>query len=58
MARDGLAQREIGSFPVARSGDSLGFHKTNFKKLTKNQEYEPVPYIMILQLFFSNSIFV
>ena len=41
--------------PVQRFTDCL---KPNFKKLTNNQEYEPVPYIMISQLFFSNSIFV
>ena len=59
--RGGLARREFGSFPVgrstvSRSSDSLGSLKTNFKKLTNNQEYEPVPYIMISQLFFSNNI--
>ena len=43
---------------VGRSSDSLGCLKTNFKKLTNDQEYQPVPYIMISQLFFSNSIFV
>ena len=58
MSRGGLARREFGSFPVGLSGDLLGCLKTNFKKLTNDQEYEPVPYIMISQLFFSNSIFV
>ena len=52
MIRGGLAQRKFGSFPVGhstvgRSSDSLGCLKTNFKKLTNDQEYEPVPYIMI-----------
>ena len=59
----GLARREFDSFLVGRStvgrcSDSLNCLKTNFKKLTNDQEYEPVPYIMISQLFFSNSIFV
>ena len=59
----GLARREFGSFPVGcstlgRSSNSLGCLKTNFKKLTNDQEYKSVPYIMILQLFFSKSIFV
>ena len=51
--RGGLARRK-GPPP----SDSLGWFKTNFKKLTNDQEYEPVPYIMISQLFFRNSIFV
>ena len=48
----------MGRSTVGRSSDSLGYLETNFKKLTNGQEYEPVPCIMILQLFFSNSIFV
>ena len=58
ITRGRLARREFGSFPVGRSSDSLGCLKTNFKKLTNDQEYEPAPYMIILQLFFSNSIFV
>ena len=46
----------MGRSTVSRSSVSLGCLKTNFKKLTNNQEYEPVSYIMSLQLFFSNSI--
>ena len=61
--RGGLARREFASFPVVRStvgrsSNLLGCLKTNFKKLTNDQEYEPVPYVMVSQLFFSNSIFV
>ena len=61
--RGGLAWRQFGSFPVgrltvARFSDSLGCLKTNFKKLTNDQEYEPVSYIMISQLFFSKNIVV
>ena len=46
--RGGLARREFVSFPVGRStvvrsSDSLGYLKPNFKKLTNDQEYEPVP---------------
>ena len=53
---NGLARWEFGSFPVGRStvgraSDSLGCLKTNFKKLTNDKEYEPVPYIMISQSF-------
>ena len=53
-ARGGLIRREFGSFPVGRltvgrSSDSLGCFKTKFKKLTNDQEYEPIPYIMISQ---------
>ena len=48
----------MGRSTVSRPSDSLGCLKTNFKKSTNDQEYEPVPHTMNLQLFFSNSIFV
>ena len=41
----------MGRSTVGRSIDSLGCLKTNFKKLTNDQQYKPVSYIMIRNYF-------
>ena len=41
----------MGRLTVGQCSDSLGCLETNLKKLTIDQEYEPLPYIIILQLY-------